>query len=62
VAYYYIRYGSVLAYLSDAKNGRCEKALGLMAQLRSFSKDPDLLDNAIVIEGTCRMLMGTPSP
>jgi len=62
VAYYYIRYGSVLAYLSDAKNGRCEKALGLMAQLRSFSKDPDLLDNAIVVEGTCRMLMGTPSP
>ena len=41
VAYYYVRYGSVLAYLSTPDNGYCSHSLELMTQLRlTYPDDP----------------------
>ncbi len=61
VAYYYIRYGSVLAYLSDAENKYCDKSLLLMNKLRAtYAEDALIMDNAAEVDATCRMLTGTP--
>ena len=63
VAYYYVRYGSVLAYLSSPENGYCEHSLALMDTLRqTFPDDPLLLQNVEDNEVTCMSLMGTPIP
>jgi tetratricopeptide (TPR) repeat protein len=63
VAYYYVRYGSVLAYLSTPENGYCTHSLELMTQLRlTYPDDPVLMQNVEDNEATCRSLMGTPSP
>ena len=63
VAYYYIRYGSVLAFLSDAENGYCAKVVTLMAMLRqNFSDDSLLLSNIEDNEATCSILYSNPSP
>ncbi len=63
VAYYYVRYGSVLAYLSTPENGYCAHSLQLMTQLRlTFPDDPVLMQNVEDNEATCRSLQGTPSP
>jgi len=63
VAYYYIRYGSVLAYLSDATNGYCAKSNQLMAKLRAFRPDDTLLmQNVEDNEATCNMLSGSSNP
>jgi tetratricopeptide (TPR) repeat protein len=60
VAYYYIRYGSVLAFLSDAQNGYCEKALLLMDRLRqTFPGDEILMQNVEANEVNCRSLLST---
>jgi hypothetical protein len=62
VAYYYVRYGSVLAYLNTPTNGYCTHSLELMTQLRlTFSTDPVLMQNVEDNETTCRSLMSTPS-
>lgn len=63
VAYYYIRYGSVLAYLSDAQNGYCEKNLELMQKLRqTFPEDKILIQNVEDNEATCRILFPNNQP
>jgi len=64
VAYYYIRYGSVLAYLSDSTNGYCQKSNELMAKLRAFRPDDELLmRNVEDNEATCVMLStGSQNP
>jgi tetratricopeptide (TPR) repeat protein len=63
VAYYYVRYGSVLAYLSTPENGYCSHSLELMTQLRlTYPDDPVLMQNVEDNEATCRSLMSTPSP
>lgn len=63
IAYYYIRYGSVLAYLSDSKNGYCDKSLALMQKLREFRPDDaNLMDNVATNEATCELLMGNTTP
>jgi len=63
VAYYYVRYGSVLAYLNTPENGYCSHSLQLMTQLRlAFPDDPVLMQNVEDNEATCHALMGTPSP
>ncbi len=63
VAYYYVRYGSVLAYLHTPENGYCTHSLELMTQLRlAFPDDPVLMQNVEDNESTCHSLMGTPSP
>jgi tetratricopeptide (TPR) repeat protein len=62
IAYYYVRYGSVLAYLSTPDNGYCSHSLQLMTQLRlTYPDDPVLMQNVADNEATCRSLMGTPS-
>jgi tetratricopeptide (TPR) repeat protein len=62
VAYYYVRYGSVLAYLSTADNGYCAHSLELMTQLRlTYPDDPVLMKNVEDNEATCRSLWGSPS-
>jgi tetratricopeptide (TPR) repeat protein len=63
VAYYYVRYGSVLAYLSTPENGYCTHSLELMTQLRlTYPDDPVLMTNVEDNEATCRSLMSTPAP
>jgi tetratricopeptide (TPR) repeat protein len=63
IAYYYVRYGSVLAYLSTPENSYCSHSLELMTQLRlTYPDDPVLMQNVEDNEATCRSLMGTPSP
>jgi hypothetical protein len=63
VAYYYVRYGSVLAYLHSPENGYCTHSLELMTQLRlTYPDDPLLMQNVEDNEATCRSLMGTPEP
>ena len=63
IAYYYVRYGSVLAYLSTPDNGYCTHSFELMTQLRlAYPDDPVLMQNVEDNEATCRSLMGTPSP
>lgn len=62
VAYYYVRYGSVLAYLSTTDNAYCSHSFELMTQLRlTYPDDPVLMQNVEDNEATCRSLMGTPS-
>jgi tetratricopeptide (TPR) repeat protein len=62
IAYYYVRYGSVLAYLSTPDNGYCSHSLELMTQLRlTYPDDPVLMQNVEDNETTCRSLMSTPS-
>lgn len=63
VGYYYIRYGSVLAYLSNKKDGQCEKSMALMQKLRAtFPDDIDLMSNVQTNEDLCNKLLGTPVP
>lgn len=63
VGYYYIRYGSVLAYLRQPGDGRCEKSLQLMEKLRAaFPDDVDLLSNIQTNIELCQSLLGTPAP
>jgi tetratricopeptide (TPR) repeat protein len=62
VAYYYVRYGSVLAYLSTADNGYCSHSFQLMTQLRlTYPDDPVLMQNVEDNEATCRNLWGSSS-
>jgi tetratricopeptide (TPR) repeat protein len=62
IAYYYVRYGSVLAYLSTADNGYCSHSLELMTQLRlTYPDDPVLMQNVEDNEATCQSLWGSPS-
>jgi tetratricopeptide (TPR) repeat protein len=63
VAYYYVRYGSVLAYLSSTENGYCERSQELMNELRAvYPDDPLLIQNVEDNEATCHLLMGATSP
>jgi len=63
IAYYYVRYGSVLAYLSTPENGYCSHSLELMTQLRlTYPDDPVLMQNVEDNEATCLSLMGSSNP
>jgi tetratricopeptide (TPR) repeat protein len=63
VAYYYIRYGSVLAFLSDRQNGYCEKNFEFMTRLRQVYPDDELLiQNVEDNEATCRILYSDNNP
>jgi tetratricopeptide (TPR) repeat protein len=64
VAYYYIQYGSVLAYLSRPGDGSCEHTLALMTQLRQspLSEDLILMSNIEDNEALCARLMKQTSP
>jgi tetratricopeptide (TPR) repeat protein len=63
VAYYYIRYGSVLAYLHEPENNYCQKTQELMNKLRDFrSEDALLMENVAENEAICASIMGESSP
>ncbi|MFZ6030533.1 MAG: tetratricopeptide repeat protein [Chloroflexota bacterium] len=67
VAYYYIRYGSVLAYLSRPGDGNCEHTLRLMQTLRQYAatlneQDLILISNIEDNEALCRNLMNRETP
>jgi len=58
VAYYYIRYGSVLAFLSEPSNDYCERAIRLMGVLREkYPQEDTLIQNAAENETLCRNLL-----
>lgn len=57
VAYYYVEYGTVLAFLSRPNQNFCSDALPVLAEVRaSFSSDPILLSIIEDSEGICRRL------
>ncbi|MBN2147758.1 MAG: hypothetical protein JW726_10235, partial [Anaerolineales bacterium] len=63
VAYYYVRYGSVLAYMYSPENDYCTRSLELMQLLRAtYPDDPLLMQNVEDNEATCYDLMDTSAP
>jgi tetratricopeptide (TPR) repeat protein len=63
VAYYYVRYGSVLAYMHSPENDYCTHSLELMQLLRqTYPDDPLLMQNVEDNEATCYDLMDTSPP
>jgi tetratricopeptide (TPR) repeat protein len=63
VAYYYVRYGSVLAYLDSDDHSYCQRSLELMATLReTFPEDELLMQNVEDNEATCYSLMDSSAP
>jgi tetratricopeptide (TPR) repeat protein len=63
VAYYYVRYGSVLAYLDSEDHSYCQRSLELMAVLRAtFPEDELLMQNVEDNEATCYSLMDVTAP
>jgi hypothetical protein len=62
VAYYYVRYGSVLAFLSDRQNGFV-KRISADGRLRQVYPDDELLmQNVEDNEATCDILYSESSP
>ncbi len=63
VAYYYARYGSVLAALSRPGQNYCPEALMILAELKvNFSSDPTLMSIVAENEDICYLLEVTPAP
>jgi hypothetical protein len=63
VAYYFARYGSVLAALSRPGQNYCPEALEVMAELKvSYSGDPTLMSIVAENESICYSLEATPAP
>jgi tetratricopeptide (TPR) repeat protein len=63
VAFYYVRYGSVLAALSRPGLNYCPEALSVLAEVRRVYGDNDLLMGIVLEnEAICRLLQETPVP
>ncbi|MCJ7717335.1 MAG: hypothetical protein MUO54_12565 [Anaerolineales bacterium] len=63
VAYYYARYGSVLAALSQPETNYCPEALEVMAELKAvYSGDVILMSIVAENEAICNQLEATPGP
>ncbi len=63
VAYYYARYGSVLAALSRPEQNYCPEALEVMAELKdAFGNDAILMSIVADNEAICFLLEATPVP
>lgn len=63
VAYYYARYGSVLAALSRPDENYCPTAMEVMVELKNiYSSDPTLMSIVAENEAICQLLEETPSP
>ncbi len=57
VAYYYVEYGTVLAFLSRENQDYCPEALPILSEVRTnFPDDPILMDIVADSEGICRRL------
>jgi tetratricopeptide (TPR) repeat protein len=62
VAYYYVEYGTNLAFLSRPNENYCPEALQILQQVRdSYSDDPILMGIVEDSEGICRNLAGGQS-
>ena len=62
VAYYYVEYGTVLAFLSRANQNFCPQALPVLAQVRAeFPDDPVLMEIVRDSEGICSQLAASPN-
>jgi tetratricopeptide (TPR) repeat protein len=63
VAYYYVRYGSVLAALSRPSANYCPEALDVLDRVRTeFGQDPVLMEIVRENEAICRLVEATPEP
>lgn len=65
VAYYYVEYGTNLAFLSRPNENYCPEALDVLSQVRAVRSDDELLMSIVEdSEGICRKLAGnyTPGP
>jgi tetratricopeptide (TPR) repeat protein len=63
VAFYYARYGSVLAALSRPGQNYCPEALSILAELREqYGGDPTLMSIVAENESICYLLEETPIP
>ena len=57
VAYYYVEYGTVLAFLSRPTQNYCPEALAVLNEVRAqYSSDPMLMSIVEDSEGICRRL------
>lgn len=64
VAYYYVEYGTVLAFLSRPNQNRCPEAMEILEQVRAgYAADPVLMEIVADSEGICNRLgSGEPPP
>jgi len=65
VAYYYVEYGTNLAFLSRPNENYCSEAMAVLAQVRAERGDDPLLMGIVEdSEGICQKLAGnyTPEP
>lgn len=66
VGYYYLQYGTVLAFLSrptPPERNHCDEAMEILAQVRArFSDDPTMMLIVEDSEGICRNLQGPGGP
>lgn len=63
VAFYYARYGSVLAALSRPDQNYCPKAMEVLEELKqAYGSDPTLMDIVAENEAICRLLEESQSP
>ena len=63
VAYYYVEYGTNLAFLSRANENYCPEALRVLQEVRgSYSDDPTLMSIVDDSEGICRRLDAGQAP
>ena len=59
VAYYYVEYGTNLAFLSRPNENYCPQALEVLAEVRAaYPEDPSLMGIIEDSEGICRRLQG----
>jgi hypothetical protein len=63
VAYYYVEYGTVLAFLSRTTQNYCGEAQDVLNEVRlKYSSDPILLSIVEDSEGICRRVASEGSP
>ena len=63
VAYYYVEYGTNLAFLSRPNENYCSEAMSVLAQVRAERGDDALLMGIVEdSEGICRRLAGSYTP
>ena len=63
MAYYYVEYGTVLAFLSRPTQNYCSEAQAVLDEVRlKYSSDPILMSIVEDSEGICRRLASEGSP
>jgi len=63
VAYYYVEYGTNLAFLSRPNENYCDEAMRVLQEVRgAYSDDPTLMSIAEDSEGICRRLESNQAP